>query len=62
MPGTSKMRRFSVSLDEPDYDALKLIAESHRPPLSLQYVVRYALQRFLDEHKDKQLTLNIDKG
>lgn len=60
MPGASKMRRFTVSLDESDYDTLKLIAESHRPPLSLQYVVRYALQRFLDEHEGKQLTLNIE--
>ena len=60
MPGTSKMRRFTVSLDEPDYDELKHIADSHRPPLPLQYVVRYALQRFLDEHKGKQLTLDIE--
>ena len=30
MPGTSKMRRFTVSLDEPDYDELKRIPKGTR--------------------------------
>lgn len=59
MPKTTEMRRFTVSLEPRDYDALRRIAESHRPPLSLQYVVRYALQEFLDHHKGRQLTLKL---
>lgn len=54
-----KVRRFTVSLDPAEYAELKRIAESHRPPLSMQIVVRYALQKFLDEHKGKQLSLDI---
>ena len=60
MPGTSKVRRFTVSLDEPDYNELKCIADSQRPLLSLQYVVRYESQRFLDEHKGNQFVLDIE--
>jgi len=59
MPKTTEMKRFTVSLEPRDYDALRGIAESHRPPLSLQYVVRYALQEFLDRHEGRQLTLKL---
>jgi hypothetical protein len=59
MPKTTEMKRFTVSLEPGDYDALRRIAESHRPPLSLQYVVRYALQEFLDRHAGRQLTLKL---
>ena len=61
MPRTNKMKRFSVSLEEGDYAELCRIARTHRPPLSLQFVVRYALQRFFDEHSGKQLRLPLDK-
>lgn len=59
MPKTTEMKRFTVALQSEDYDALRRIAESHRPPLSLQYVVRYALQRFVDQYRDSQLTLKL---
>lgn len=59
MPKTTEMKRFTVSLEPRDYDALRHLAESHRPPLSLQYVVRYALQEFLDRHEGRQLTLKL---
>lgn len=59
MPKTQEMKRFTVSLEPADYDALRRIAESHRPSLSLQYVVRYALQRFLDQHEGAQLALPL---
>ena len=49
MAKTTEMKRFTVSLEPRDYDALRRFAESQRPPLSLQYVVRYALQEFLDQ-------------
>lgn len=61
MPETTKMKRFTVSLDARDYDAFRHIAESHRTTLSLQYVIRYALQEFLDHHEGKQLTLKLAK-
>ncbi|MBK6897618.1 MAG: hypothetical protein IPH06_13630 [Alphaproteobacteria bacterium] len=32
-----------------DYEALCKLAESQRPPLPLQYVVRLAVRRFLDQ-------------
>lgn len=59
MPKTTEMKRFTVSLEPHDYDALRRIADSQRPPLSLQYVVRYALQEFLDRHQGQQLTLKL---
>ncbi len=57
---TTEMRRFTISLEASAHDELKQIAASHRPPLSLQYVVRYALLRFLDENRDQQLKLDIE--
>lgn len=58
MPKT-EVKRFTVSLEPAEYEALRQIAESHRPPLSLQYVVRYVLQRFIDENQGKQLPLDL---
>ena len=55
------MKRFSVSLETEEYDELRRIARTHRPPLSLQYVVRYALKEFLDEYGDGQLQLTFDQ-
>lgn len=59
MPKTTEMKRFTVSLEPRDYEALRRIADAQRPPLSLQYVVRYALQEFLDQHEGRQLTLKL---
>lgn len=50
-------KRFTVSLDSKDYEALRTFAESQRPPLSLQYVVRLAVRRFLDQHEDSVFEL-----
>lgn len=60
MPNKPQMKRFSVSLEVGEYEKLCRIAQMHRPPLSLQYVVRYALQRFFDENKGRQLQLTLD--
>lgn len=59
MPKTTEMKRFTVSLELQEYEALRRVAEAQRPPLSLQYVVRYALQEFLDRHEGRQLTLKL---
>lgn len=55
----SRMRRFTVSIEDSAYTELKRIAESQRPPLSLQFAVRFALQRFIDENRGKQLPLGL---
>jgi hypothetical protein len=52
-------RRFSVSLEVRDYEALVAVTKRHKPPLTLQYVVNFALQRFLKEAKDPQLLLQL---
>ncbi len=59
-PGKSEMHRFTISLEASAYEELKQIAASQRPPLTLQYTVRYALLRFLDENRGQQLKLDID--
>lgn len=62
MPGAKNpMKRFTVSLEASAYDELQHVAKTHKPPLSLQYVVRYALQRFLDESKGAQLSLTLNQ-
>ena len=59
MPKATEMKRFTVSLEPRAYDALRQVAESQRPPISLQYVVRYALEEFLDRHEGRPLTLKL---
>lgn len=59
MPKTTDMKRFTVSLELEEYEALRRLADAQRPPLSLQYVVRYALQEFLERHQGRQLTLKF---
>lgn len=54
-------RRFSISLEVDDYEALRALAEGHRPPLSLQYVVNVAVKDLLEKHASRQLTLPLDK-
>lgn len=52
-------KRFTVSLPRQDYDALKELATSQKPPLTLQYLVRYAIFDLLKKHEKQQLTLNL---
>jgi hypothetical protein len=51
--------RFSVSLGATDHSRLRSIARNHKPPLTLQYVASYAIQRFLKEADDPQLRLEL---
>ena len=46
-----RKKRFTVTLDATDYTRLQAIAQDHRPPLPLRYVVEYAILRFLDSGK-----------
>jgi hypothetical protein len=59
MARRAKVKRFTVSLDSADYTEFRRIAKSHKPPLSLQYVVRFALERFLERNRGKQLSLDL---
>jgi hypothetical protein len=54
-----KSKRFTVSLSEQDYNRLVKIANAHRPPFTLQYVVDYGIQRLLERTDDPQLLLEL---
>jgi hypothetical protein len=52
-----RVKRSSIALDASDYARLQALAEKHRPPLSVRYVIEYAVVRFLDS---AQLAGSID--
>jgi hypothetical protein len=54
-------KRFTVSLEANQYDALNRIAQTHKPPLTLQYVTRLAVQRLIDEYDQGQLNLVLEE-
>lgn len=56
----AQKKRFTVSIDAGDYDALRAVAEGHRPPLTLQYVVNVAVKNLLERHAARQLTFPLD--
>jgi hypothetical protein len=58
---SARKKRFTVSLEPDQYDALKRIAETHKPPLTLQYITRLAVQRLIDENEEGQLTLVLEE-
>ena len=41
-------KRFSVSLEPKDFKALKKLAESRKPKVTLQYLVEHAIQDLLE--------------
>ena len=55
----ARSKRFTVSVSEADYDALTALADEHRPPLSLQYLVNWAIQQLLERAADPQLSLDL---
>jgi len=57
---SSSKKRLSISLEMEDYDALRALAEGHRPPLSLQYILNVAVKDLLEKHATRQLTLPLD--
>jgi hypothetical protein len=61
MSGSTRQKRFTVSLDSADYDALRALAEGHKPPLKLQYVMSVAVRQLLDRHAAKQLSFPLDR-
>lgn len=57
MSDSATQKRFTVSVDAEDYEALCALAQAQRPALSLQYAVRLAIRRFLDENEGRAITL-----
>ncbi|MCX5478012.1 hypothetical protein OSH08_03290 [Kaistia geumhonensis] len=58
---SSTKKRLTISLELEDYDALRALAEGHRPPLSLQYILSVAVKDLLEKHAARQLALPLDK-
>lgn len=61
MSKAEEHKRFTVSLEQADYEALRELGKRQHPALTLQFMIRLAVRAFLDEHEGKQLTLNLDK-
>lgn len=57
----SEQKRFTVSLDENDYEALTKLAEDHRPALTLKYVVNVAVKNLLERHAARQFVFPLDE-
>lgn len=51
--GRRETKRFTVTVEADDYRRLKALAETHRPRLSLQYVVNFAIQRLLQQTENR---------
>lgn len=56
-----RQKRFTVSIDAADYEALRAIADGHRPPLKLQYVVNVAVKNLLERQAARKLTFPLDE-
>jgi hypothetical protein len=54
-----RRKRLTITLDGRDYDDLVALKDRHKPPLSLQYVINYAVQRLLRDAKNPQLVLKM---
>jgi hypothetical protein len=52
-------KRFTVRLSQADYQKLVAIGDRHRPRLTRQYLVNWAIQRLLDRATDPQLDLEL---
>jgi hypothetical protein len=53
-------KRFTVSIDKSDYEALVALGQSVNPPLNLQYLVRLSVRNLLDHYPEQQFTLPFD--
>ena len=54
-------KRFTVSVDQTDYDALQDLAQTVSPPVNLQYLMRLAVRNLLDQNAAKQLTFPLER-
>jgi predicted transcriptional regulator len=53
----SKLPRLTITLGQGQYEALDVIADRNRTTLA--FIVRYALDRFIEEQRQKQLRLDL---
>lgn len=61
MSRSTQQKRFTVSVEQADYDALRELAETQKPPLNLQYLLRLAVKNLLEQHAAKQLSFPLDR-
>lgn len=61
MAGLTHEKRFTVSIDKADYDALMELGRSSSPPVNLQYLLRLAVRNLLREHASNQLTFPLER-
>lgn len=54
-------KRFTVSVDQTDYDALVELGRSVNPPVNLQYLVRLAVRNLLEQHATQQLSFPLER-
>ena len=54
-------KRFTVSVDQADYDALLELGRSASPPVNLQYLIRLAVRKLLEQHSAQQLVLPLER-
>lgn len=52
-----KLPRLTITLGQGQREALEAIADRHHTTLA--FVVRYALDRFIEEHRQRQLRLDL---
>lgn len=61
MAESRQQKRFTVSVDQADYDALQELGHSVSPPVNLQYLVRLAVRNLLEQHASKQLSFPLER-
>ncbi len=52
-----KLPRLTITLGQGQHEALQAIADRNHTKLA--FIVRYALDRFIEEHRQKQLRLDL---
>ena len=61
MARLNHQKRFTVSVDQADYDALQDLGRAVSPSVNLQFLVRLAVRNLLDQHAAKQLTFPLER-
>jgi hypothetical protein len=52
-------KRYSVSLEQEDYERLRRLADGHKPRLTMQYLTEYAVRLLLERAEDPQGRLEL---
>lgn len=61
MARLTHQKRFTVSVDQADYNALQALSAAVSPPVNLQYLMRLAVRNLLDQHAARQLTFPLEQ-